>query len=220
MNHDFYRSLFPILATHTHLASCSQGALAKSVSKAIEEYHNSLLLSGSNWNEAISKVDETRVKFAELIGAETDEVTVLCSVSDAISAIATSLPYQQEKNKIMFTDIDVPTVGHIWFAQEQFKDNVSVIRSSNGEISLEQYGKEITTDTLITCIPHVNYYNGYKQNVREIAGIAHRKGSLLFVDAYQSAGHIPIDAALTNVPIVYVFCFVIRNPLVKLISFS
>ncbi|PGE89746.1 aminotransferase [Bacillus pseudomycoides] len=193
MNHDFYRSLFPILATHTHLASCSQGALAKSVSKAIEEYHNSLLLSGSNWNEAISKVDETRVKFAELIGAETGEVAVLCSVSDAISAIAASLPYQQEKNKIMFTDIDFPTVGHIWFAQEQFKDNVSVIRSSNGEISLEQYEKEITTDTLITCIPHVNYYNGYKQNVREIAEIAHRKGSLLFVDAYQSAGHIPID---------------------------
>ncbi|RFB11490.1 aminotransferase class V-fold PLP-dependent enzyme [Bacillus sp. HNG] len=193
MNHDFYRSLFPILATHTHLASCSQGALAKSVSKAIEEYHNSLLLSGSNWNEAISKVDETRVKFAELIGAETDEVAVLCSVSDAISAIATSLPYQQEKNKIMFTDIDFPTVGHIWFAQEPFKDNISVIRSSNGEIPLEQYEKEITTDTLITCIPHVNYYNGYKQNVREIAGIVHRKGSLLFVDAYQSAGHIPID---------------------------
>ncbi len=39
MNHDFYRSLFPILATHTHLSSCSQGALAKPVSKAIEEYH-------------------------------------------------------------------------------------------------------------------------------------------------------------------------------------
>lgn len=133
------------------------------------------------------------MKFAELIGAETGEVAVLCSVSDAISAIAASLPYQQEKNKIMFTDIDFPTVGHIWFAQEQFKDNVSVIRSSNGEISLEQYEKEITTDTLITCIPHVNYYNGYKQNVREIAEIAHRKGSLLFVDAYQSAGHIPID---------------------------
>lgn len=193
MNHNFYRSLFPILDTHTHLASCSQGALAKSVSESIEEYHKSLLLSGSNWNEAIRKVDETRMKFAELIGAETDEVAVLSSVSNAISAIATSLPYQQEKNKIVFTDIDFPTVGHIWFAQEPFKDNISIIRSSNGEIPLEQYEKEITTDTLITCIPHVNYYNGYKQSVREIADIVHRKGSLLFLDAYQSAGHIPIN---------------------------
>lgn len=201
MDHDFYRPLFPILATHTHLASCSQGALAKSVSKAIEEYHNSLLMSGSNWEEAISKLEETRLKFAELIGAETDEVAVLCSVSDAISAIATSLSYQQKKNKVVFTDLDFPTVGHIWFAQEPFKDNITVIRSSNGEIPLEQYEKKITTDTLITCIPHVNYYNGYKQNVKEIASIAHRKGSLLFVDAYQSAGHIPIDVKEMDIDI-------------------
>lgn len=39
----------------------------------------------------------------------------------------------------------------------------------------------------------MNYSNGFKQNIKEIAGIAHRKGSLLFDDAYQSAGHIPID---------------------------
>lgn len=142
MNHDFYRSLFPILSTHTHLASCSQGALAKSVSKAIKEYHNSLLLSGSNWNEAISKVEETRVRFAEFIGAEADEVALLCSVSDAISAIATSLPIQREKSKIVFTDIDFPTVGHIWFAQKPFKDDISVIRSFNGEIPLEQLKKK------------------------------------------------------------------------------
>ncbi|WP_324611574.1 aminotransferase class V-fold PLP-dependent enzyme [Bacillus massiliglaciei] len=141
------------------------------------------------------------MKFAKLIGAETDEVAILCSVSDAISTIATSLPFQKVKNKIMFTDIDFPTVGHIWFAQEPFKDNISMIRSLNGEIPLEQYEKEITTDTFLTCIPHVNYYNGYKQNVREIADIAHRKGSLLFVDAYQSAGHIPIDVKEMDIDI-------------------
>lgn len=34
--------------THTHLGSCSQGALAKTVAKAIEDYHNRLLLTGNN----------------------------------------------------------------------------------------------------------------------------------------------------------------------------
>lgn len=77
MNHDFYRSLFPILTTHIHLASCSQGALAQPVSKAIEEYHNSLLLSGRNWNESINKLEATRIKFAEFIGADPDEIAVL-----------------------------------------------------------------------------------------------------------------------------------------------
>ncbi|MDE3839106.1 aminotransferase [Bacillus methanolicus] len=203
MSHPYcsYRSLFPTLSTHVHLASCSQGALAQPVSKAIEEYHNGLLLSGSNWDEAIEKVEETRKKFAELIGAETDEIAVLSSVSDAISAIATSLPYQKEKNKIVFTDIDFPTVGHIWLAQEQFKDNITFIRSSNGIIHVEQYEKEVKHDTLLTCIPHVCYYNGYMQNLKVIADIVHKKGSLLFVDAYQSAGQIPINVKEMDIDI-------------------
>jgi selenocysteine lyase/cysteine desulfurase len=191
--YDSYRSLFPTLSTHVHLASCSQGALARPVSKAIEEYHVGLLLSGSNWNEAMKKLEETREKFAELIGAQPDEIAVVPSVSHAISAIAASLPYQKGKNKIVFTDIDFPTVGHIWLAQETMKDNITMIRSSNGVVHLEQYEKEVTHDTILTCIPHVYYYNGFKQNLKAIADIVHRKGSLLFVDAYQSAGHIPID---------------------------
>ncbi|WP_186306553.1 hypothetical protein [Siminovitchia fortis] len=67
------------------------------------------------------------MKFAEFIGAQADEVAVLGSVSDAISAIATSLPIQREKSKIVFTDIDFPTVGHIWFAQKPLRNQLRSI---------------------------------------------------------------------------------------------
>ncbi|MDI5790047.1 aminotransferase class V-fold PLP-dependent enzyme [Bacillus licheniformis] len=41
-------------------------------------------------------------------------------------------------------------------------------------------------------MPHAGYRNGFKQDIKQIAEIVHQKGSLLFVDAYQTAGHIPI----------------------------
>ena len=196
-----YRSLFPILSNYVHLASCSQGALAQPVSRAIEEYHNSLLEFGSNWDQSIMKVEATREKFAELIGAEIDEIAILTSVSDVISTIATCLPYEKNKNSIILTDIDFPTVGHIWLAQEQDRAKISIIRSSNGIIHLEQYEKEVKENTLLTCIPHVSYYNGYMQNLKEIANIVHKKGSMLLVDAYQSAGHIPINVKEMDIDI-------------------
>lgn len=201
MNNPFnsYRSLFPVLAEYVHLASCSQGAIALPVSKAIEEYHNSLLSSGVNWDQAIMKVEATREKFAELINAEVDEVAILSSFSDCLSTIATCLPYKKNKNKIVLTDIDFPTVGHIWLAQEQDGANISLMRSSDGIFPLEQYRTEVTEDTLLTCISHVSYYNGYMQNLKEIANVVHKKESLLFVDAYQSAGHIPIDVKEMNI---------------------
>ncbi|PEZ50283.1 aminotransferase [Priestia megaterium] len=203
MNNPFssYRSFFPILSEYVHLASCSQGAIAQPVSRAIEDYHNSLLSSGTNWQQAILKVEATRDKFAKLINAEPDEIAILTSVSDVLSAIATSLPYHHTRNRIVLTDVDFPTVGHVWYAQKEYGANISLIRSLDGVLSLEQYEKKVTERTLLTCISHVSYTNGYTQNLKEIADVVHKKGSLLFVDAYQSAGHIPINVKEMNIDI-------------------
>ncbi|MHA7098797.1 aminotransferase class V-fold PLP-dependent enzyme [Priestia aryabhattai] len=194
-----YRSLFPILSEYVHVASCSQGAIAHPVSQAIEDYHNQLLSSGTNWKQATSKLEATREKFAKLINAEPDEIAILTSVSDALSAVATSLPYHPSKNEIILTDMDFPTVGHVWYAQEKYGATVSLMRSLDGVLPLEQYEKDVTERTLLTCISHASYNNGIAQNLQDIADIVHKKGSLLFVDASQSAGHIPIDVKEMNI---------------------
>lgn len=86
-----YRQLFPTVQTHTMLASCSQSALAEPVSRAIKDYHDSLLHMGTNWNEAIEKTESARNECAKLIGAEPDEIAIVPSVSDALVSVASSL---------------------------------------------------------------------------------------------------------------------------------
>ncbi|CAN2254373.1 putative S-C lyase (PLP-dependent) [Bacillus subtilis] len=185
-----YRQLFPIVQTHTMLASCSQSALAEPVSRAIKDYHDSLLHMGTNWNEAIEKTESARIEFAKLIGAEPDEIAIVPSVSDALVSAVSSLSVFRKKH-VVYTEMDFPAVSHILQAQSDY--NVSVIPSIDGELPLEQYETHITDETVLTCVPHVHYRDGSIQDVKAIAAIAKRKGSLLFVDAYQSAGHIPID---------------------------
>ena len=41
---------------------------------------------------------------------------------------------------------------------------------------------------------HVYYQNGWKQDVVALAALAHARGALLYVDAYQSLGTAPFDA--------------------------
>lgn len=203
MKHSYahYRSLFPVLASKIHLASCSQGAISKNVSESIEAYMNSLLTAGGNWNQAIKVVEQAKYRFAKLIGAEPNEIAVLCSVSDIFSAIASSLSFEKGKNIIVTTDMDFPTAGHVWLAQEKFGAKVRFIPSQQGVIPLEYYERYVTSDTLVTSISHVCYYNGFKQDLKAIADIVHRKGSLLFVDAYQSAGQVPIDVKKMDIDI-------------------
>ncbi|MFT4402333.1 aminotransferase class V-fold PLP-dependent enzyme [Bacillus sp. SW14] len=185
-----YRQLFPTVQTHTMLASCSQSALAEPVSRAINDYHDSLLHMGTNWNEAAEKTESARNEFAKLIGAEPDEIAIVPSVSDALVSVASSLSVFEKKH-VVYTEMDFPAVSHVWQSQSDY--TVSVIPSIDGGLPLEQYETHITDETVLTCVPHVHYRDGFVQDVKAIAAISKRKGSLLFVDAYQSAGHIPID---------------------------
>ncbi|SEK01870.1 aminotransferase class V-fold PLP-dependent enzyme [Paenibacillus polymyxa] len=195
MKHPFqsYRQLFPVLSSHLHVGSCSQGAISRPVSAAIEEYHRSLLQHGHNGDLSMARLEEARGHFAKLIGAEPDEIAVLSSASEAIAGVATALSYVPGKEGIVYADTDFPTVGHIWQAQEMFRDHICCIPSTEGEVTLEQYEEHVTENTALIMVSHVNYTNGFQQDLKSIAHIAHRNQALLFVDAYQSAGMIPID---------------------------
>ncbi|TWK03257.1 hercynylcysteine sulfoxide lyase [Bacillus licheniformis] len=171
MKHPFdnFRSLFPKLSDHVHLAACSGSALALPVAKAVDEYQNGLLTAGADWKAHLDKMDETKEKFARLIGAEKEEIAVLPSVSDAVAAVAAAMPQPPRRRQIAFTDIDFPAVGQIWLAQDRFKDHLIIIQSEDGMIDLEQYEKDVTDQTLLTCVPHAGYRNGFKQDIKQIA---------------------------------------------------
>ncbi|RXT08023.1 aminotransferase class V-fold PLP-dependent enzyme [Ammoniphilus sp. CFH 90114] len=186
-----YRAEFPILEHQVQLSSCSQSALSMRVKKAINQYMDSWEKEGMDWMGWMEAVEASRVSFARLINAEVEEVAVVPSVSHAVSAIATSLEIKGDKNQVLVTDMDFPTIGHVWLAQKDM--TVNFISSEQGQIPLEAYQKNIEDHTLITSISHVSYYNGFQQDIEQIARIAHAKGSYLFVDAYQSAGNVKID---------------------------
>ena len=78
-------------------------------------------------------------------------------------------------------------------------DFVSV--NENHEIDISEYERYIDEDTLLTSVTQVYYLNGFKQDVKAIADIAHRKGSLVLVDAYQCLGTEPLDVKAMNIDI-------------------
>jgi selenocysteine lyase/cysteine desulfurase len=91
LNHPYadYRPLFPVLASKIHLASCSQGAISKTVSESIEEYLNSLHTMGVNWNQSIQEVEKAKQGFAKLIGAEPNFYNTQDEVRQAIDELIT-----------------------------------------------------------------------------------------------------------------------------------
>ncbi|MBS4024322.1 MAG: aminotransferase class V-fold PLP-dependent enzyme [Clostridia bacterium] len=185
------RNDFIIMKDKIQVSSCSQSAMHKKVKAAILDYVTSWGTNGHDWEMWMEICEQARIKFAKLINASINEVAIVTSVSHGSSAIANSLPRLNGKNNIVLTEMDFPCIGHVWLSQEGYE--VLFVSAKDGEIPIDHYEKLITSKTFMVSIPHISYYNGFKQNIKEIAKIAHKNGSYVFIDAYQSAGQVPID---------------------------
>jgi selenocysteine lyase/cysteine desulfurase len=198
---DTWRKQFPILERGPYLSNCSQSPQSLRVRAAIDDYLDSWNERGMSWEEWIEGADASKAEFAKLVNADPSEAAMLTSVSQVTSAIAGSLDYSGKRNKVVVTEGEFPTVVHVWKAHERLGFDLEFVPIVDGEIPLEAYEAIIDERTLITSIPQVYYQNGFKQDIGAICEIAHRKGSLLYVDAYQCLGTEPVDVKALDIDI-------------------
>ncbi len=188
-----WKDEFPILKNAIHVANCSQGPQAKRVRKAINVYLDNWLTVGMDWDYWVEETIKAKHEFAKLINADPDEIAISTSVSEATSSVASALNPYAGRKKIVTTEADFPTIGHVWLGHQKYGYKVDFVPVKNGEIDISDYEKYIDENTVITSITHVYYETGFRQDIEKIADIAHKNGSLFYVDAYQSLGSIKID---------------------------
>jgi selenocysteine lyase/cysteine desulfurase len=182
---DRIRHRFPIFERLVYINSCSQGALSDAVRDSYEAYLRDWEEKGAPWEYWVEREDAARAAFAGLVGAEPDEVAVTTSLSAGVSALASGLRYAR-RSKIVTTELEFPTVGQIWHAQESRGARVV-------HVPLEEFEQAIDEDTAVVSITHVSYRTGEMIDVKEVVRLAHERGALVLLDAYQSAGSVPID---------------------------
>ncbi len=198
---DAWRREFPILATTIHVANCSQSPQSLWVRRAIETYLDNWLTVGMDWDYWIQEVNLAKAEFARLINAEPDEIAVSTSVSEAVASVASALDMSGKRRKIVATEAEFPTVGHVWLAHQKYGCKVEFVPVRNGEVPLDEYARYVDDETLMTSVTHVYYQNGFKQDLAAIVEIAHARGSMVLVDAYQSLGTMPVDVKALGIDV-------------------
>ena len=193
------RHRFPIFERLVYINSCSQGALSDSVRASYDAYLRDWDEKGAPWEYWVERGETARVAFARLVGADADEVAVTTSLSAAVSSLASGLRFAQ-RSKVVLTDWEFPTIGQIWHAQEARGARVVHVREdAEGTLPYEAFDRAIDEDTLLVSITHVCYRNGAMLDVEPIVRLAHERGAMVLLDAYQSAGSVPLDVRALGV---------------------
>ena len=188
------RHRFPVFGQRVYINSCSQGALSDSVREAYGRYLADWDEYGAPWEYWVEQLEAVRGTVARLINADEDEVAITTSVSAGVSALASGLHPGEGCDKIVVSDFEFPTIGQIWHAQERRGVRVEhVPAEADGTIPLERFEAAIDEQTALVAVTHVCFRNGSRLDVEAVARIAHERGALVLVDAYQTVGSLPVD---------------------------
>ena len=194
-----WRRRFPILKDHIHVANCSQSPQSDYTREAAQAYLASWDTMGMDWDRWMEEIGLAKAEFARIINADPSEIAIGTSVSELTSTVASSLPFGAGRQKVVLTEAEFPTIGHIWLAHQKFGLKTQFIPVKEGEIDPADYDRYVDEQTLITSVCDVYYYNGFKQDLADIIPRIHAKGSLVYLDAYQGIGTHPIDVKALDV---------------------
>ncbi|HLJ51175.1 MAG TPA: aminotransferase class V-fold PLP-dependent enzyme [Bryobacteraceae bacterium] len=192
------RARFPILSEKTYLYNCSQGALSDAVEAGMKEYADSWRSSSAPWDEWMGTYEALRSDFARFINASPDEVAIVTSASAGINPIANALHFDK-RNKVVMSEYEFPTMGHIWLAQQPRGAKIQFLDGVNNSVPTSCYENAVDETTRIVPLTHVSFVNGFRSDVAAIARIAHANGALLFLDGYQDCGTRPMDVKALDV---------------------
>jgi len=199
---DKIREWFPITKHKVFLNHAAQSPLPKTVADAVRKYADDFSNFGDTsieWN------DGGKPLFAKLIGAKKEEIAFIENTSVGMN-IAASVLHYPPGSKIVTTDLEYPSVVYPWL-RKSLGVKVHYVKNVDGKILLDDVEKVVDDKTVAVAVSHVEYVNGFRNDLRALSEIAHKHGAYLIVDAIQSAGAIPIDVKKDDVDFLATACY-------------
>lgn len=197
-----WRSEFPILESTVYLISHSLGAMPKATYDQLHEYADAWATRGVRawaegwWDMPVTLGDE----LAPIIGADPGTVVMHQNVSVCQSLILSCLEPTPERNKIVYSELNFPSVMYVYEAHARDgKLKIETVKSDDGiTVPLERMLAAIDEKTLLVPFSHVLFKSAYLQNAKAIIDRAHEVGAMVVLDTYQSAGTVPFSVKELN----------------------
>lgn len=197
-----YRDLFPILATTNYLISNSLGAMPAAVAEAAKAYTDIWAARGVRaWEEKWWMLaGEVGNQIGELMNAAPNTVSTHQNVTQCQAVVASCLDFSGKRNKVVYTDLNFPSVMYFWEAHQAYGARVHMVRNDDAiHVNTQRLLDAIDEETLIVPISHVIFRSSFIQEAKAIIEKAHKVGALVLLDCFHSAGCIPVDVQALNV---------------------
>ena len=196
-----YRSEFPILERTNYMISNSLGAMPRAVYDALHAYADVWATRGVRaWEERWWMLAlEVGNELGALMNAPKDSVSLHQNVTTCQAVVASCFDFSGKRNKIVYSDLNFPSVMYFWEAQRQYGAQVHMVKTDDGvTVPTDRLLNAIDEQTLIVPISHVIFRSAYINDAKAIIDKAHQVGAHVVLDTFQSLGTVPVDIQSLN----------------------
>jgi kynureninase len=197
-----FRSEFPILGRTTYLISNSLGAMPRGVADAMQGYADTWATRGvraweERWWMLASEVGD---EIGALMNAPAGSVATHPNVTTCQAVVASCLDFSGTRNKVVYTDMNFPSVMYFWEAQRSRGAHVHMVKTDDGiSVPTERLLDAIDERTLVVPVSHVVFRSAFINDAAAIVEKAHAVGAYVVLDTFQSLGTVPVDVQRLNV---------------------
>jgi selenocysteine lyase/cysteine desulfurase len=184
------------------LNHAAESPLPKPVAEAVIKYAKEF---SNNGKTSFDCLDAGKPCFASLVGAKAGEIAVIENTSVGLNIAANVLDYPTE-SKIVTTDLEYPSVVYPWL-RKNLGVRIQYVKNVDGKILLDDMEKAVDDKTVAVAISHVEYANGFRNDLRVLSEIVHEHGAYLIVDAIQSVGTMHVDVKRDDVDFMMAACY-------------
>ncbi len=191
-----YRERFPILAETTYLINHSLAAMPAAAEDRLAEYTRMWRTRGiRSWGEGWWDLPLTvGDQVGRVVGARPGTVCMHQNVTVAVAVVLSCFrldPAGQERNRIVYVEGEFPSVRYLLQAQPWAE--LEVVPDLGALV------EAIDERTLLVPLSHVLYKTAELQDVETVQRRAEEAGAYVLLDAYQSAGAVPLDVSTLGV---------------------
>lgn len=178
---DIYLNHAAISPFSTHVLQAINFALTERSTGVIDTYQ-----------QGLEEKDKLKSNLAALIHGKKEHIALITNTSEGLNWFVNSLRWQPG-DRILLVEGEFPTNIYPFMNMERRGIEIDFVPLRNGAILLEDIEKMITGKTRLLSISFVEFFTGFRNDLKTIGQLCKSKKVLLSVDGIQGVGAIPLN---------------------------
>jgi selenocysteine lyase/cysteine desulfurase len=194
-----FRRQMPVVRRWAYLDHAAVAPLPEPAGAALVAWaHEATLHGDTSWPSWARQAEELRMLLASMISASPEEIALAHNTTEGISFVAEGFPWRPGDNVVTLAD-EFPSNQYPWMNLAQRGVETRRIATKEGAVDMDRLAAACDQRTRILAVSWVGYSSGWRNDLDQLAELAHRHGALLLVDAIQALGVVPLDVSRTPV---------------------